>query len=124
MTGFTDEERIAAEYMLREMAEQKLAVGTAPAPHGDNRIRVAININPWWYSRLCEAHKNIRTNGRWKRPRTFIKRVDVVRTLRRIVSQETVGDLYGERLRGAIAAFIEQNGPMVVAEVPGSAEPF
>lgn len=44
---FTEEERVAAEYMLQEMASQKLAVGTAPALHGDAKVRVVTAINPF-----------------------------------------------------------------------------
>lgn len=122
MTGFTDEERIAAEYMLREMSEQKLQVKKRPTDTG--YVRDVISHNPWWYSELCEAHKNVRTNGRWKRPRTFIKRVQVVRSLRRIASGHHVTGVYADRLRVSMASYIDLNGPMIVAESTCDQAPF
>jgi hypothetical protein len=48
-----------AELLYKELLENKLLVGTCPAPdpkHADHKIRVVESRNPEWYSLLYDSH--------------------------------------------------------------------
>ena len=103
---FTDRDKVAAAFMLSELRSMKLEV--CKLETDGNAIRVVVCPNPDWYSRLCEQHKAMRLNRRWKRPRTIIRRVQVTRTLERIIAGHAPRGLHGERLMDAIKFYRER----------------
>ena len=64
--------------------------------HG-NYVRVAMERNPEWYRALCERYKSSRRN--YPKPRTIIRREDVLRTLSRLANCLPCKGVYAERIR-------------------------
>ena len=101
--SFTQAEREAAQAMLWEMEREHLIVTLAPAPFGERMIRVVECRNPEWYRELCREF----SPSRRRRPRvrkdkytdTFIKRREVLKTLRAITRGEDPKSIYTERLK-------------------------
>ena len=64
--------------------------------------RIAVSKNAEWYSAFCK--KYLSTRRKYPRPRTFIKRNDTIKALRKIIRGETDG-IYIDRLLN----FIHEN---------------
>lgn len=114
----------AAE-LLNELDYKRHEVVLIPAPeprHSGHKIRVAQNSNPSWYSRLCSEYQSIRGRGRkrYDRPRTFINRIRVVRTLSKIVEAGDVAGVYAERLHRILVR--EVYGPPAVTPETASSD--
>ena len=75
--------RQAAAEMAAEFAAQRLEV--CKLPTDDGYIRVVVCPSPTWYQKLCRKYEFHRRR-RYRKPRTIIKRVDTLRTLRRIAA--------------------------------------
>lgn len=120
-------QEIAAE-MLTELEAFRHSVVLVDAPeprHSGHKIRVCETSSPAWYSQLCAEHTSRR--GRMKRPRTYIKRGEVVRTLRRIVDGKRAAGVYADRIGRIIRRTIDRESKSAVtpaATLPAASYPF
>lgn len=97
--------RVIAGWMLEELRQLKQTVCIIPdgRPNSYRGLRCVVVPNPDWYSRLCQQYVNQRRNGKWKRPRTLIKRFNVIHHLERISSTGLdINIEYHRRLSDAI----------------------
>lgn len=75
---------------------------------GDGWVRGPVSQNPPWYQQLCGQYLGRRR--RYPKPRTIIRRVDVLRVLKRISLGITCRGLYYERLMDVIRDECESRG--------------
>jgi hypothetical protein len=106
--NFTAVQIRCATHMADELRALKLTVCLRDG-HSGRRIRHVVIPSPDWYSRLCEQHKTNRGNKRLRK-RTIIRRVDVVRSLARIIKRQPANGVITERLVDAIDWFAETRG--------------
>lgn len=83
MSAISPDIRKAAGEMADEFAAQRLEVCKIKTDEG--YIRVVVCPSPYWYSKLCRKFEFPRRR-RYTKHRTIIKRVDTLRTLRRIAA--------------------------------------
>jgi len=89
-------------HMLEELESVRPHTIKVPGRHG-GYIRVPCVRNPEWYRDLCGRHQAYRINRRYRRPRTIIRRCDVVSYLKRLIE----GDESGEYARRVIEVALE-----------------
>jgi hypothetical protein len=83
-------------WMLDELLGRRPSTIKVPGRYG-GYVRVAVETNPEWYRELCESHKSAR--GRFPKPRTIIRRCDVLRALVLLADGQRVETTYAERIR-------------------------
>lgn len=108
--------RDAASELLAEMDEGWLDVGLAPAPdpkHECHMIRVVNGQNAPWYQALCARHPDP-----YGRRGTEIRRHDVEKALRAIISGHWSGGIMEDRLRPFIEEYAERHEIAPDDEVP------
>ncbi len=80
----TQDLREEFEEMLNELESSQLEVALVPCKRHTNEggmIRVAVNKNPKWYSDLCNQYQRQRGFS----DDTYINRVSVLRSLKRLI---------------------------------------
>lgn len=103
----------AARYMHDELDSRCLLVAVAKVNEDGKGIRVCLDQNPDWYREFCASYMNRRRNRKWRRPRTFIKRIATLNALKRIAAGDLSG-VYAERL----LPFVQQQKSKMKTEVP------
>lgn len=91
------------QIMLEELEDARHEVSLVPG-HSGKMLRVATCCNPRWYWELCDSYKRPRSG--YPRPRTIIRRIDVMRALQRLIE----GDESGEYAR-RVKAIAERHAP-------------
>lgn len=78
-----DQQALAAEF-AEELRGRRLEVCKVPGRDGEGFVRAVIVTNPEWYSWICEQH--VRPRRRYPRPRTVIRRAELLRILDRMAA--------------------------------------
>lgn len=90
----SDDIKLAAEIMLKQLDREALEVVLIPAPdqkHSGHHLRAVENQNPHWYRELCKEYPTNRTKPRQRKPKftdSLIDRSSVIRALRAIAAGE------------------------------------
>lgn len=85
---------LAVEW-YEELDSQRLWVIKIPSREGEGYVRVPLTQNPLWYQQLCSEYEKKRK--RYPKPRTYIKRINTLKALRRISFGNFRG-VYAERI--------------------------
>lgn len=113
----TRKEFARARRYRRELRDAgPLEVVLIPAPekrHANHCIRVVQNQNPPWFRRFAAKYQNCR--GRMVKPRTFIVRSSIVKTLDRLINNRQKGTPNEARLLAFIRAEIADETPVEIS---------
>lgn len=91
-------------WMLNELLGRRPETIKVPGRYG-GYVRVAVETNPEWYRELCENHKS--RSRRFPKPRTMIRRCDVLRALVLLADGQQPGTLYAERITAVAKKYKE-----------------
>jgi len=94
------------EWMLQTLLDGWLEVAKFPSSRG-GYTRICISVNAAWYQEFCQSYTRAR-RGRFRRPRTFIKRQCTIEALRRMIGGNTSG-VYAERLEAMAASIVRES---------------
>lgn len=97
--------KTTARVMLDELQAGSLEVAKVPIENGYKRV--VCNQNTEWYREFCNDHISYK-HGRFRRPRTFIKRRDTERALTRIMEGK-LNSVYAVRLLPYVEKFWQEN---------------
>jgi len=87
--------------MLLELSENKLRVEKVKSILSDALLRVPYEHNPEWYSKLCKLYPDTRRRGRIKKkPRTVIKRANIISVLKSMIYKGETWSKYADYLLG------------------------
>jgi hypothetical protein len=86
--------RVVAREMLAELEANYLHVAKVPIPNGYKRV--VVSFNAWWYRDFCGDWLRDR-GGRYRKPRTMIRRQHTIRAMKEIISGYCVTE-YAKRL--------------------------
>jgi hypothetical protein len=105
----TKYEKQAVEEMLRDLENFGLEVIAIPTEPSGKGKRLTVCQNPDWYQDLCAAYPSTRNQTRPWRPRTRMKRCQVIDALKRIQSGDLQPDFeYHRRLMPYITEIAKQ----------------
>lgn len=108
----TETQRQLAALMVQELDQMKLQVCVIPdgRENSHRKVRCVVVPNPDWYSRMCEHYLAPRSNPKWKRMRTNIKRFFVRKTLDRISRGILQTGKYGDACLDALDWVMKTRG--------------
>ncbi len=92
-------------WMLDELQANGLSVAKIRTDSG--YVRVALSQNAPWYRDFCENYKG--TRRRHPRPRTIIKRLATIATLKKLIRDTQHPGVYAERLRALAEQLQREN---------------